>query len=218
MKTDKELGRLIQLHLIDQGVETPTRQRIGDADKIRKQVIIDSITDIMTTGLGLDLEDDSLKGTPERIARMYMDEIFYGLDINKFPKVTTVENRMQYDEMILIKDISVSSTCEHHFVVIDGIAHVAYIPKKKIVGLSKINRVVEYFSKRPQIQERLTEQIYHALCFILETDDIAVVINATHYCVKSRGVKDINSSTTTSKLGGIFREGDVRNEFMNLIR
>jgi len=125
---------------------------------------------------------------------------------------------MQYDEMILIKDISVSSTCEHHFVVIDGIAHVAYIPKKKIVGLSKINRVVEYFSKRPQIQERLTEQIYHALCFILETDDIAVVINATHYCVKSRGVKDINSSTTTSKLGGIFREGDVRNEFMNLIR
>jgi GTP cyclohydrolase I len=168
--------------------------------------------------LGLDLDDDSLAETPNRVAKMYVNEIFWGLDWDAFPKCTTVDNKMKYDEMVIERNINVQSNCEHHFVVIDGKATVAYIPKKKVLGLSKMNRIVEYFAKRPQIQERLTEQIYHALQFILETDDIAVLIDAQHYCVKSRGVEDVGSSTITSKLGGEFKTDQaVRAEFMNLV-
>jgi GTP cyclohydrolase I len=168
--------------------------------------------------LGLDLKDDSLKETPNRVAKMFVNEIFWGLDPEAFPKCTTVDNKMKYDEMVIERNINVQSNCEHHFVVIDGKATVAYIPKEKVLGLSKINRVVEYFSKRPQIQERLTEQIYHALQYILGTDDIAVLIDAQHYCVKSRGVEDVGSSTITSKLGGEFKSDQaVRAEFMNLV-
>jgi GTP cyclohydrolase I len=149
---------------------------------------------------------------------MYVNEIFWGLDYDAFPKCTTVSNKMRYDEMVIERNINVQSNCEHHFVVIDGLATVAYIPKDKVLGLSKINRVVEYFSKRPQIQERLTEQIYHALQYILGTDNIAVVIDAQHFCVKSRGVEDVGSSTTTSKLGGVFKsDPSVRLEFMNIV-
>ena len=134
-------------------------------------------------------------------------------------KCTTIENKMQYDEMVLERDISVMSSCEHHFVTIDGVAHVAYIPDKLVLGLSKMNRIVEYFARRPQVQERLTEQVYHALSFILETEDVAVVIDAEHFCVKSRGVEDSHSSTLTSKLGGKFKSEDsLRAEFMHLIR
>jgi GTP cyclohydrolase I len=149
---------------------------------------------------------------------MYVNEIFWGLDYDAFPKCTTVDNKMKYDEMVVERNVNVQSNCEHHFVVIDGLATVAYIPKQKVLGLSKINRIVEYFSKRPQIQERLTEQIYHALSFILETDNVAVVIDAQHYCVKSRGVEDTGSSTVTSKLGGCFKSDPaVRAEFMNIV-
>ena len=149
---------------------------------------------------------------------MYVNEIFWGLDYEAFPKCTTVDNKMKYDEMVVERNVNVQSNCEHHFVVIDGVATVGYIPKQKVLGLSKINRVVEYFSKRPQIQERLTEQVYHALQYILETDDIAVVIDAQHYCVKSRGVEDVGSSTVTSKLGGVFKKDPaVRTEFMNIV-
>jgi GTP cyclohydrolase I len=168
--------------------------------------------------LGLDLTDDSLIDTPKRVAKMYVNEIFWGLDYDAFPKCTTVDNKMKYDEMVVERGINVQSNCEHHFVVIDGKATVGYIPNQKVLGLSKINRIVEYFSKRPQIQERLTEQVYFALQYILETDNIAVVIDAQHYCVKSRGVEDVGSSTVTSKLGGVFKSDPaVRTEFMNIV-
>ena len=156
--------------------------------------------------------------TPKRVAKMFVNEICWGLDHDAFPKCTTVDNKMKYDEMVVERNINVQSNCEHHFVVIDGLATVGYIPNQKVLGLSKINRVVEYFAKRPQIQERLTEQVYHALQYILDTDSIGVVIDAQHYCVKSRGVEDVGSSTVTSKLGGVFKtDPAVRAEFMNIV-
>lgn len=215
-KCDPELGQRVHQHLVSCGVETPTFQHTMDRkDKIAE--IEKSFSHIMQV-LGLDLDDDSLCDTPKRVAKMYVNEIFWGLDYDAFPKCTTVDNKMKYDEMVIERNVNVQSNCEHHFVVIDGLATVAYIPKEKVLGLSKINRIVEYFSKRPQIQERLTEQIYHALQFILETDNIAVVIDAQHYCVKSRGVEDTGSSTVTSKLGGCFKTDDrVRAEFMSIV-
>jgi len=215
-KTDPELGRKVHEHLVAMGVETPTFNHLLTAKEKIKE-IENGFKHIMLV-LGLDIEDDSLRETPNRVAKMYVNEIFWGLDPEAFPKCTTVDNKMKYDEMVIERNVNVQSNCEHHFVVIDGKATVAYIPKSKVLGLSKINRVVEYFSKRPQIQERLTEQIYHALQFILETDDIAVVIDAQHYCVKSRGVEDVGSSTITSKLGGEFKTDlALRAEFMNLV-
>lgn len=220
LKTDPKLGEDIQKHLEKNNVATPMdysgMRASGDEYKI--EAIKQNIKNIMIT-LNLDLTDDSLRDTPTRVAKMFVNEIYWGLKTDNFPKITTVENKMHYDEMVIEKNISVASQCEHHLVTIDGKCHIAYIPDKKVLGLSKLNRIVEYFSKRPQIQERLTEQIYHALQYILETNNIAVVIDAIHYCVKSRGVEDVNSSTTTSKLGGVFREDyNVRNEFLNLIR
>jgi GTP cyclohydrolase I len=215
MRKDPELGKMIYQHLIDQGVETPMKKK--NWTPAQRRTTIEYHFDLIMKALDLDMEDDSLIGTPERVGRMFVDEIFYGLDYDNFPKITTIENKMTYDSMIVERHIGVASSCEHHFVVIDGFAHIAYIPQKKVIGLSKLNRIVEFFSKRPQVQERLTEQIYYALQYLLETDHIAVMINATHYCVKSRGIKDINASTITSKLGGHFRDGVVRNEFMHLI-
>ena len=197
------------------GVETPMANNI---QKNKTKKIEKHFSEIMQI-LGLDISDDSLKETPSRVAKMYVDEIFWGLNYDLFPKCTTVDNKMNYDEMVIERNINVQSNCEHHFVVIDGVATVAYIPNKKILGLSKINRIVEFFSKRPQIQERLTEQIFHALSYILETDNVAVVVNAQHYCVKSRGIQDVGSSTVTSRLGGIFRtDPAARNEFMNIVK
>ena len=215
-KTDPELGRQVHEHLVKCGVETPVKDNgISRTDKI--DTIEKLFTDVMAT-LGLDLMDDSLTETPKRVAKMYVNEIFWGLDYEAFPKCTTVDNKMNYDEMVIERNINVQSNCEHHFVVIDGVATVAYIPNKKVLGLSKINRVVEYFAKRPQIQERLTEQIYYALQYILDTDNIAVVVDAQHYCVKSRGVEDVGSSTVTSKLGGGFKgDQSLRNEFMSFV-
>lgn len=215
-KCDPELGRQVHAHLVKCGVETPVvDNNLSRSDKI--DIIERKFRDIMET-LGLDLGDDSLAETPMRVAKMYCNEIFWGLDYEAFPKCTTVDNKMKYDEMVVERNVNVQSNCEHHFVVIDGVATVAYIPKQKVLGLSKINRVVEYFSKRPQIQERLTEQVYHALQYILDTDDIAVVVDAQHYCVKSRGVEDVGSSTVTSKLGGVFKSDPaVRLEFMNIV-
>jgi GTP cyclohydrolase IA len=215
-KSDPVLGRAVHEHLVKCGVETPVLETtLSRTDKI--DIIETKFTDIMRT-LGLDLTDDSLIETPKRVAKMYVGEIFWGLDYEAFPKCTTVENKMKYDEMVIERNVNVQSNCEHHFVVIDGVATVGYIPNEKVLGLSKINRIVEYFSKRPQIQERLTEQIYHALQFILGTDNIGVVIDAQHYCVKSRGVEDVGSSTVTSKLGGCFKaDAIVRAEFMNIV-
>lgn len=215
-KCDPILGQQVHEHLVKCGVETPvTPNNLTRGDKI--DIIESKFRDIMET-LGLDLNDDSLMDTPKRVAKMYVNEIFWSLDFDAFPKCTVVDNKMKYDEMVVERGVNVQSNCEHHFVIIDGLATVAYIPKQKVLGLSKINRIVEYFSKRPQIQERLTEQIYHALQYILETDNIGVVVHAQHFCVKSRGVEDTGSSTITSKLGGVFKsDPNVRTEFMRLV-
>ena len=216
-KTDPALGQRVHEHLVSVGVETPVIDNgLSRKEKIDK---IQGHFDEIVTTLGLDLNDDSLMDTPKRVAKMYVNEIFWGLDYDAFPKATVVENKMNYNEMIVERNISVQSNCEHHFVVIDGLATVAYVPNKNVLGLSKINRIVEYFAKRPQIQERLTEQIYHALSFILETENVAVMVDAQHYCVKSRGVEDTGSSTITSRLGGNFKEyPEVRAEFLSLIK
>jgi GTP cyclohydrolase I len=216
-KCDPELGKQVHEHLVKCGVETPTKENSLDRkEKIEK---IEAHFHSIMQALGLDLFDDSLIETPKRVAKMFVNEIFWGLDYEAFPKCTTVDNKMKYDEMVVERNVNVQSNCEHHFVVIDGLATVAYIPNQKVLGLSKINRIVEYFSKRPQIQERLTEQIFHALQFILETENVAVVIDARHFCVKARGVEDVGSSTVTSKLGGGFKtDPAVRAEFMSLVR
>tara|TARA_B100001029_G_scaffold79894_1_gene65496 strand:+ start:4734 stop:5402 length:669 start_codon:yes stop_codon:yes gene_type:complete len=216
-KTDPILGKKVHEHLVSVGVETPVIDN-GLSRKERIDKIQNNFDEIVST-LGLDLKDDSLADTPKRVAKMYVNEIFWGLDYTTFPKVTVVDNKMQYNEMVVEKGISVQSYCEHHFVNIDGLATVAYIPNNKVLGLSKMNRVVEYFSRRPQIQERLTEQIYHALSFILETENVALTIDAKHFCVKSRGVEDTECSTVTSRLGGNFKaHPEVRAEFLALLK
>lgn len=217
IKTDPDLGQRVHEYLVSMGVETPTvENNLSRTDKI--DIIERKFKDIMET-LGLDLSDDSLMDTPKRVAKMYVGEIFWGLDYEAFPKCTTVANKMGYDEMVVERNVNVQSNCEHHFIVIDGLATVAYVPKEKVLGLSKINRIVEYFSKRPQIQERLTEQVFHTLCYILETEDVAVMIDAQHYCVKSRGVEDTGSSTVTCKLGGGFKtDPAARAEFLSIAR
>jgi GTP cyclohydrolase I len=220
-KTDPVLGLAVHEHLVKMGVETPMDQMANGytLDRKDKINIIENYFREIMGALGLDLTDDSLAETPNRVAKMYVNEIFWGLDYEAFPKCTTVENKMEYNEMVVERNVNVQSNCEHHFVVIDGLATVAYVPKKKVLGLSKINRIVEYFSKRPQIQERLTEQIFHALQFILDTEDVAVMIDAQHYCVKSRGVEDVGSSTVTVRLGGGFKSDPAaRNEFLSIAR
>jgi GTP cyclohydrolase I len=216
-KTDPELGQKIHEHLVKMGVETPTKD--SALDRKEKIEVIEAHFNGIMRALGLDLEDDSLMDTPKRVAKMYVNEIFWGLDYDAFPKCTTVANKMKYDEMVVERNVNVQSNCEHHFVIIDGLATVAYVPNEKVLGLSKINRIVEYFAKRPQIQERLTEQVFHALCYILETDNVAVMIDAQHYCVKSRGVEDTGSSTVTTKLGGGFKtDAAARAEFLSIAR
>lgn len=215
-KTDPILGSLIKNHLQLNGVDTPMIPEAENTE-IKYQIISNAFKNIINA-IGLDITNDSIEGTPDRMAKMYLNEICWGLNYNNFPKITTVENKMHYDEMIIEKDIKVMSLCEHHFVTIFGKAHVAYIPNNKVLGLSKMNRIVEFFSRRPQIQERLTEQIYHALRLILETDNVAVIVDAEHFCVKARGVEDTNSSTVTSKLGGDFKSNNnLRQEFLRLI-
>lgn len=215
-KNDPELGRSVSEYLKKVGVETPMVP--NDLTIKQKTDILEECFAKIWSTLGMDLSDDSLAETPRRMAKMYVSEIYSGLSPDTFPKCTTVVNKMGYDEMVIERNISVQSNCEHHGVVIDGVAHIGYIPKEKVLGLSKLNRIVRYFSKRPQIQERLTEQIYHALVFILETDSVAVMIDAQHFCVKSRGIEDVNSRTTTSKLGGAFKShSGARSEFMSIV-
>ena len=217
-KKDNALGLDVHKHLVIAGVETPMNyKKVMDNDgKIER---LTSLFEQILDELGMDRSDDSIEGTPMRLAKMYPFELMYGMDYRNFPKCTAVQNKMAYDEMVFENNITVKSLCEHHLIPIVGVAHVAYIPKDKVLGLSKLNRIVEFFSRRPQIQERLAEQIYHTLAFILGTEDIAVVINAKHLCVSHRGVNDSTSMTVTSKLGGEFRDDHaVRAEFMNLIK
>ncbi|MCH8493035.1 MAG: GTP cyclohydrolase I FolE [Idiomarina sp.] len=206
-------AELVREALASKGLETPMR-----ANELTREQKYEQISALMTDVvdvLGLDRNDDSLRETPHRIAKMYVDEIFSGLDYANFPKVTLIENKMQVDEMIKVKDISFNSTCEHHFVTIDGTARVAYIPSKRVIGLSKINRIVRFFAQRPQVQERMTQQILVALQTLLATENVAITIDAVHYCVKARGVMDVNSRTQTTSLGGIFKSDErTRFEFL----
>ncbi len=202
--------------LIEKGIETPMVDLRQDKNE-RRIAIQQKMREVMEL-IGLDLRDDSLEETPVRLAKMYVDEIFSGLDYANFPKITNIANRMKVSEMVLVNDVTLTSTCEHHFVTIDGRVAVAYYPKKWVIGLSKINRVVSFFAQRPQVQERLTEQILLAFQTILETEDVAVYVRATHFCVKCRGIKDTNSYTVTSAFGGVFLEDrETRKEFLSLI-
>jgi GTP cyclohydrolase IA len=211
--SDEEMGD----EHIGTGIETPLRSdafAMSDAEKITK--IEHHFKQIMEV-LGLDLTDDSLKGTPGRVAKMYVKEIFQGLHPDNKPKVALFDNKYQYNQMLVEKDITFYSNCEHHFVPIYGKAHVAYISSGKVIGLSKLNRIVDYFARRPQVQERLTVQIAHELQDILQTEDIAVLIDAKHLCVSSRGIKDINSATVTSFYGGKFQDEKTKNEFLKYL-
>jgi GTP cyclohydrolase IA len=196
------------------GLETPMLDN-GLSNDQKKQRLTELMTQVVHT-LGLDLTDDSLAETPARIAKMYVDEVFSGLDYSTFPKISMIDNKMRAEEMVKVQNISFTSTCEHHFVTIDGTATVAYIPGQKIIGLSKLNRIVKFFAQRPQVQERLTQQIQVSLQALLGVKDVAVSINAVHYCVKSRGVMDTSSSTKTMALGGAFKtDTATRAEFLS---
>ena len=203
---------------IGTSAETPMR---GDAFELSSDEKIDIIKDdvrhIMET-LGLDLTDDSLQGTPMRVAKMFVREIFSGLDPKKKPSASTFQNKYQYGEMLVEKNITVYSTCEHHLLPIVGKAHVAYISNGTVVGLSKMNRIVDYYAKRPQVQERLTIQIVKELQKVLNTDDVACIIDAKHLCVNSRGIRDVDSSTVTSEFGGKFKETERKREFLDYIK
>ncbi len=198
--------------------ETPLRKDAfekNDDEKI--ELIKKNVEEILFT-LGIDLTDDSLKGTPNRVAKMFVKEIFGGLNPNKKPSSSTFDNKYKYNEMLVEKNIVVYSTCEHHLLPIVGRAHVAYISNGKVVGLSKMNRIVDYFAKRPQVQERLTIQIVRELQKVLNTDNVACIIDAKHLCVNSRGIRDIESSTVTAEYGGKFKEEATRKEFLEFIK
>ena len=198
--------------------DTPLRpDAFSISDKEKIESIKKDVTNIMNT-LGLDLTDDSLKGTPNRVAKMFVNEIFGGLHPDKKPSASTFENKYQYGEMLVEKNITVYSTCEHHLLPIVGKAHVAYISNGNVVGLSKMNRIVDYYAKRPQVQERLTIQIVKELQDVLGTQDVACVIDAKHLCVNSRGIRDIESSTVTSEFGGAFKNKETKREFLDYIK
>ncbi len=203
---------------IGTSAENPIRKDAFDlTDDQKIELIKKDVASILTT-LGMDLTDDSMKGTPNRVAKMFVKEIFGGLNPSKKPNTSTFENGYKYGEMLVEKNITVYSTCEHHLLPIVGRAHVAYISSGKVIGLSKMNRIVDYFSKRPQVQERLTMQIVQELQKALNTEDVACVIDAKHLCVNSRGIRDIESSTVTSEFGGKFKDDKVRREFLDYIK
>lgn len=203
---------------IGASLETPLRADAFELSDIEKIALIQKdVRSIMNT-LGLDLTDDSLKGTPTRVAKMFVNEIFGGLHPDRKPKASTFENKYKYNEMLVEKNITLYSTCEHHLLPIVGRAHIAYISNGTVVGLSKMNRIVDYYAKRPQVQERLTLQIVKELQEVLNTDDVACVIDAKHLCVNSRGIRDIDSSTVTSEFGGKFKNHETRREFLDYIK
>ncbi len=198
-------------------IDTPMRDdAFAISDEEKMAIIEDKFRDIMET-MGLDLTDDSLRGTPHRVAKMFIKEIFYGLNPENKPKISVFENKFKYGEMLVEKNINMNSTCEHHFLPIVGKAHVAYISNGEVIGLSKINRIVDYYARRPQVQERLTVQIAAELREILKTDDVAVIIDAKHMCVSSRGIQDESSSTVTAEYSGKFKDKQVKDEFLKYL-
>ena len=214
---------LEDLELIDSdhknfSIDTPLRKdafKLSDAEKI--SIIEKNVQEILFT-LGMDMSDDSLKGTPKRVAKAYVNEIFAGLNPENMPKGSTFDNKYQYSEMLVEKNITVFSTCEHHLLPIYGKAHVAYFSNNNVIGLSKMNRVVDYFSRRPQVQERLTIQVVNTLQKMLKTEDVACVIDAKHMCVNSRGIRHVDCSTVTGEFGGKFKDQNVKREFLDYIR
>ena len=205
-KNNPDLGREVNEYLDAKGINTPTTNLVYE-DRETKIAKIEDLTKQMLEVLGLDLTDDSLEETPMRVAKMYVDEIFSGLRYDTFPKCTTVENKFcNGDEFVLEKDITLYSDCEHHLRPIIGKAHIAYIPGKKVLGLSKLNRITQYFAQRPQVQERLTQQIAEAIAYITDSNDVMVIVEAAHTCVSQRGIKDTNSSTSTACCLGQFSE------------
>ncbi|PSR05971.1 MAG: GTP cyclohydrolase I FolE [Bacteroidetes bacterium SW_10_40_5] len=219
---DQDLSNLTEDEIGDDHIgdpyKNPVREDASDMDDNLKMELIEKHFREIMEILGLDLNDDSLKGTPKRVAKMYVEEICSGLKPENKPSVSLFENKYQYNEMMVQKNISVHSHCEHHFLPIEGKAHVAYVSNGNVIGLSKINRIVKYFSKRPQVQERLTKQIADSLKTVLGTEDVAVLIDAHHMCVSSRGIQDTCSSTITSEYSGKFQEADRKQEFLNYLR
>lgn len=205
-------------HHVGTSVDTPLRADAFELDDETKIELIEAkFRDIMEI-LGLDLSDDSLKGTPRRVAKMYVQEIFSGLNPDNKPEARLFENKYDYEEMLVERDITFFSNCEHHFVPIYGVAHVAYIPSGKVIGLSKLNRIVQYFARRPQVQERMTRQIAEELKSVLQTEHVAVLLDARHMCVSSRGIQDIASSTVTADYSGKFLQPETRAEFLRYIK
>ena len=221
MKYDKFLEEEFDLMGDDHfstSLDTPIREdafEMSDEEKI--SIIEKNVFNILDT-LGMDLTDDSIKGTPKRVAKAWVNELFGGLKPEKMPKTSTFDNKYSYKEMLVEKNITVYSTCEHHLLPIIGKAHVAYFSKGTVIGLSKMNRIVDYFAKRPQVQERLTMQVVKALQKALGTDDVACVIDAKHLCVNSRGIRDVDCSTVTAEFGGKFKDKNVKREFLDYIR
>ncbi|CAM1361860.1 GTP cyclohydrolase I FolE [Tenacibaculum soleae] len=214
---DERIDEIGENHIAT-SAESPIRKDafdISDEEKIAR--IEESVKDILIT-LGMDLTDDSMQGTPKRVAKAYVNELFMGLNPKNMPKASTFDNNYNYGEMLVEKNIVVYSTCEHHLLPIIGRAHVAYISNGKVIGLSKMNRIVEYFSKRPQVQERLTMQIVQAMQEALGTEDVACIVDAKHLCVNSRGIKDIESSTVTAEFGGAFKNKDTKREFLDYVK
>ena len=221
MKYDKELNTLEDLigdNHLSTSEDTPLRDDAFDLSDTEKIEIIEKrVADILYT-LGMDMTDDSLKGTPKRVAKMYVSEIFSGLNPKNKPKASTFDNKYKYGEILVEKNITLYSTCEHHLLPIVGKAHIAYISNGNVVGLSKMNRIVQYYAQRPQVQERLTIQIVRELQNVLNTKDVACVIDAKHLCVNQRGIKDISSSTVTCEFGGVFKNESKKQEFLDYIK
>ena len=220
MKTtlEKEIYDLIGDNHQMTSAETPLRADAFHKSDAQKMAVIENHFQSIMEAMGLDMTDDSLQGTPHRVAKMFIQEIFSGLNPANKPKISVFDNSYNYDKMLVEADISFNSTCEHHFLPIVGKAHIGYISSGKVIGLSKLNRIVDYYSRRPQVQERLIMQIFNELKTVLETDNVIVVMEATHLCVSSRGIKDESSFTSTIQYGGVFNEKENRNDFFNLTK
>jgi len=216
--TEKEIYELIGDNHQMTSADTPLRPDAFVKSDVQKMQAIERHFHSIMEEMGLDMTDDSLQGTPHRVAKMFIQEIFSGLDPKNKPKISVFENSYNYDKMLVEANISFNSTCEHHFLPIVGKAHIGYVSSGKVIGLSKLNRIVDYYSRRPQVQERLIMQIFNELKSVLETDNVIVVMEATHLCVSSRGIKDESSFTSTIQYGGIFNEKENRNDFFNMIK
>lgn len=215
---EKELFELIGDNHQMTSAETPLRLDAFSKTDSEKMVVIEKHFKAIMEEIGLDMTDDSLKGTPHRVAKMFIKEIFSGLNPDNKPKISVFDNSYNYDKMLVEADISFNSTCEHHFLPIIGKAHIGYVSSGKVIGLSKLNRIVDYYSRRPQVQERLIMQIFNELKDVLDTEDVIVVMEAKHLCVSSRGIQDESSYTSTIQYGGIFNEKENRNDFFNMLK